>query len=309
MNFLEYSENTNTSGSKFVLSCKEISENSSTTKDWLENISALSIIPEHKSTGMSHKKILEAILEKKSKVVVKVADTQEDIEVEWRVYECLHKSKIPGILRYICFFRCDDNLLKYSEKQPMMCNGVGNNLQVLVMEYINNKSFKNFDWSSVSENTFRSCVKQCILTLFDGFQKCGFVHGDFHLDNILLHRTSRASIAYEHNIIPVYGLQIKIMDFEISKLGNNNPCELFKDLRTFFGKLYNLADYIYVDDVIRSINQKLIIWIENDVRDISVVSEIISMCDEIRYVESPKGGCISYTRKTRVDIGKKKCTN
>ena len=87
MDFLPFSEDTNTSGSKFLLSCKEITDNDKTTKGWLDNVSGLSIIPKQKTIDMPNKNLLEAILNKNIKVVVKVANVEEDIETEWKTFE------------------------------------------------------------------------------------------------------------------------------------------------------------------------------------------------------------------------------
>lgn len=287
MEFLPYSEDSNTSGSKFVLSCKDITNDEKTTKSWLKNISALSIIPKYKAIDIPNKKLLEGILHQNNKVVVKIANVEEDIEKEWDVYTALKNVKAPGILQYYCFFRCNDDIMKYNKNQPSLCDGTGDSLQVLVMEYVNGKSFKNYDWFSVSQEVFQSCLRQTILSLVNAFLSCGFIHGDFHLDNVLIQKTVRKRIQYDNvdKIVELLGWQTKLMDFELSRIDCKDISYLWKDLYCFFNKLGgDLWLILDPEPHLRIVVAKLRSAIEDKVKDINFFyEEIMPLYERITF--------------------------
>ena len=68
--YLEPHEDSAMSGAKFIWNCGKITEENKTTNGWLEDVTALKIIPISKALSMSGKKILEGILQKKKLVVV-----------------------------------------------------------------------------------------------------------------------------------------------------------------------------------------------------------------------------------------------
>lgn len=296
MYYIEYSEDSQSTGSKFIWNCKEINQDNPSTIEWLNNIQALQIIDKIKAIHMPHKKILEGIFNKYNKVVIKIADTTEDLQKEWQIYERLSQDNIYGIVRYFCYFQCADNIQKYIKNQPHLCEGIGNTLQILVMEYINGKSFKNFDWSSVSIDVFHSCFKQTLLTALDAYIKCKFVHGDFHLDNVLIQKTTRKSLTYLNGTIPLVGYQIKLMDFELSKI-NATPLYFFKNIKEFVKKSLLLIDF-YKIDMIEKMNKLLLYWIENNESNVEKILELLPLIDAIK-PSGFRGGSYAYSNKKR----------
>ena len=128
-NFMPFGEDAQTSGSKFLLDCQAL-----ITTGWLDSVQGLRLIHPDKALGMRHKKILEAVFHRRRRVVVKIADVEEDLSVEWNTYEALSKAGVAraNILTYFCYFRCADNL-------PQICQGIGDSMQVLVMEHVDGR--------------------------------------------------------------------------------------------------------------------------------------------------------------------------
>jgi serine/threonine protein kinase len=304
MSLLQYGEYSNSSGSKYVITCGEITNENKTTNGWLEDIQGLQIIDQFKALQMSHKKILEGILQKRARVVIKIADNSEDIEIEWKIYRVLEQFQIPGILKYFCFFRCSDQISRFLQPQKDICQGVGNSIQVLVMEYINNKSMKNFNWTKHNISVFHSCAKQCILIALEAYNKCGFVHGDFHLDNVLIQSTNKNQIKFDCFDAPIklQGVAVKLMDFEMSKL-KATPLEFFKNIKTFVGKLSGLYDYIriyQIDTMLQFLNKA----IESNNKDCKIVLDLLPMIESIESTLSSQSSGKSRN-KTKDFIGVK----
>lgn len=266
----DHASDTNSSGAKFVLDCKEITEEHPTTQGWLEHVKLLEIIDKNKAGNMSNKKILQGILNKHSKVVIKVADTQNDLKIEWDTYKKLKEHLIPGIVKYYCYFTCNDELRKYNEinKEVYLCQGPGTQIQVLVMEYVQSSSFKNFDWHKLPKEdltcVFQSCIKQVFYTMIEAFVSCHYTHGDLHLDNILIQPTTKKSIKYKTIGIdlPIYKYQIKLLDFENSSFEKNTLFDHYQDIRTFTNKLRYIDDY-EITDVFNTIHKTLVKKIED----------------------------------------------
>lgn len=255
--FLPFVNDSGSSGSKFVINCNSINRESPTTKEWLDTLGALQIIDKTKALKMSDKKILEGLFHKKTRVVVKIAASTENLEIEWTTYSTLQKHKIGGIVKYFCYFTCADSLKKYAADvlHPSLCEGPATNgetLQVLVMEHINSRSFKTFDWSSVSIDVFRSCAKQVVCTMVEAYKKCGFTHGDLHLDNILIQQTTKSK---------VHSYQIKLMDFEFSSFIKTKQ-QFLIDIKLFVKRLVELIDFVYVSQI-EKMNEILNKWINN----------------------------------------------
>ena len=220
------------STSKILINCSErITDQNPTTDGWLDGISYLKTIPFTKAS-MSHKKILEGILNKSRSVVVKVSDNTENLLKEYDTYLQLRDKKVNGIVHYYCYFECEDSLGTVAEtlrNGKTLCQGVGSTLRVLVMEYIPNKSMAQFNWSSYQKAILTS-IKQVVCTCVDAFIKFGFIHGDLHCNNILIKRSKTSEIDYEFTKVKTNGIKIFLMDFELSETG--------KDITYFYKHMY-----------------------------------------------------------------------
>jgi hypothetical protein len=257
MVFLQYGEDPKTTGAKFLWDCKTIDVSNSTTKDWLENVSALKTISKTKAIGMGHKKLLEALFHKRSKVVVKVADSTESLDTEWKSFEILKANKLPGFLEYFCYFRCNDTIVRFAKELPHLCEGPGESLQVLTMEYVPHPSFKNTRWTDIDIKCLKACMQQAMCSIWEAYEVCGFVHSDFHLDNILVCPTTTTTISYPSIQLeqPTNGYRIKIMDLELSRTGVKHPRSFLMDLREFFRKWSN--DISTENSIVQGISNKI----------------------------------------------------
>lgn len=311
------------SGAKFVIDGSFLGTYMNTSS-WLKEVRALDLIAEEKSLRMSHKKILQGVLSRQDKkVVVKIADNSEDLKTEWDAYEALSKCDppVPGFMDYFGFFRCKDTLARAIRDgigDNGLCEGVGDTMQVLVMEHVDNQSMKRYDWTSQPIETLRSCLAQVICSLLEAHLACGFVHGDMHLDNILLKKhpnlqndPSDAYVRYDRCDIgvPKGNLVVSIMDLELSKFGMPSR-KFFIDLKTLFSKCCtDLINYVRIspfENCYRKINR----WIDEDHQDplsaLDLVKhiELLEFADYIPRYENNGGGAQPRERKPR--IGKKK---
>lgn len=246
MNLIVYRKNWgdgHKSTSKYIfnggcIDCEnKITFNDPTTKEWLYNLKLLNI-PGNKNPNMTNKKILEGILLDKAKedVVVKIANENDDIKIEFDTYKKLFQNKIPNILDYYCYFECNDNL-KSTPNDGSLCIGKGNKLKVLIMKFVKFFDLKDYDWKLSDKEIIKYLFKHAFLTYIMAFIKTGFTHGDFHFKNILLEKSTKKSIKYYINnniyVIPIEKYEIKIMDFEMSKF-NYDFLQLYRDLRLSF---------------------------------------------------------------------------
>jgi serine/threonine protein kinase len=268
--FLTQGWQSETSGNKFVVECREI-----TKADPVSNsITRLHVIDPENTLGMSHPKLVEGMfggpVDGTRKVVIKIADTSKDIEAEWHTYEALSSigadgKPPPNFLRYHCFFRCDATIARFVEATldagvgEGLCDGIGDSMQVIVMEHLDGKSMKHFEWGGVDIEVIRNCVLQVVYAMLDAYLACGFVHGDLHIENVLIHRSGsdRTSIRYERLRrdgggapleLPVHdGIVVLLMDFELSSVYRTSPSnhEFFNDIAEFFRlSLADLGDHV-----------------------------------------------------------------
>ena len=280
------------STSKIKLNCKDRLKLTQTTSGWLENLHYLKTIKSIKA-DMSHKKLLEDILDSKHTVVVKISDhTEESLKQEFEIAEALIKAKVPGILNYICYFECLDTFKDIRPPSENICKTSGLPIKVLIMEYIQNESFGAYNWKSI--DSFGSCCKQAICTLLIAFLRTGFYHNDFHSKNILIKSTQKTAVSFSINdavsiTIPIprrSGFVIKILDFETSKL-QQSVKDFYKDLNELFNSIRNKLEYDIINaESITPIQIKLFqLQSEAKQPDDAIKSlEIFKNIDEIEFI-------------------------
>jgi serine/threonine protein kinase len=283
MEFLEYHDDARTSGSKFVMDCNE----TPITKVWLDSMTVLKSL-------------------KNKKVVIKVADVKEDLSHEWDIFVKLKKYRIPGILENYCYFRCNDDIKRFIEGEdayPSLCNGRGNSMQVLIMKYIPDKSMKEFDWRTVPVDTFRSCVKQIILSLYEGYKKCYFRHGDLHIDNVLMKKTTIKEVYYKiANItVPIVSYKIQLMDFELSRIEDASvlPEKIFLDVMTLIQKMNTLSFNYFNTNNLETIYNAAKKAKETQA-PIDTLLSFLPMCDQLEYKKVMGGKLICGGKRRKV---------
>lgn len=148
------------------------------------------------------------------------------------------------------------------------------------------------------------------MSSIQAYQKVGFIHGDFHLDNILLKKTKKTYIEYELETdkglktikIPTNGYKIVIMDFENSWIFKNKK----EGLELFWSNLYNMVSRLNWDledelknkiDFLKLSN--IISYIENNKRNNTSVNnaiKIITMINQtaIKLIRTPSRTSLNY---------------
>lgn len=235
MEYLERRYYKQEGGNKYHIDCNELSNNTDNIEisDAIRYKNDVSVL-----TGVIKNIKSKQIPEIKNTrhIVAKIGYSNKTLEKEWQIGNML--NGIPGYINYICLFECFDDSYK-KEKPTRICNAEKkpeNNKKVLLMPYINEGSVKSFKWSVDKFDILRSVIIQSIMSALVAYQKIGFIHGDFHLDNILLKKTKKTYIEYTLETdkgikiikIPSNGYKIVIMDFENSWIVKPNECiELF----------------------------------------------------------------------------------
>ncbi len=175
-------------------------------------------------------------------------------------------------------------------------------MQVLIIEYIDGPSMKRADWRSRDILTIQSCIVQAIATALEAFLACGFVHGDLHLDNVLLAPNASPAVDFVkfHRIglgVRAGAFLTRTMDLELSKTGGSVTA-FFKDMRTFFNKA--VSDLLWCVDVspLQACYRRVDRWIDDGARDPRVVTDLIGIIDTLAFAvggtavhpSPPRGG-------------------
>jgi hypothetical protein len=270
------------SGVKYHLNCRDRIEIEKTTKSWVSGLKYLSTTAANKA-NMPHTKLLEGILDSNHDIVIKVADDSTDsLANEWRIHQLLREHKCEGFMRYICYFECADNIANVSPARGYVCQGPGSGLNVLMMEFINNASFGEYAWRDII--MFRACCKQLVCSMVDAHDKIRFRHNDLHPKNVLLKRTTKASITYECGAtVPCAGMRVVVMDLELSKTGANSRF-LFMDLWTFFGKVLTMERMN--DRTVSPVTDFFSAYKMHDDVDSKVALKALHLIDEIEFARA-----------------------
>jgi len=188
---------------KYYINCMEkLSKSNYSTENWLQLTRTLQT--------SNRNKILHGIFENHREAVAKIGDSGS-IENEYVTSQILYNNQVKGFINFFCYFSC--NYSNVSHETPL-CKGPCDNLKVIVMPYYVLGSFAQYDWNANHFNALTSCIKQVLASLYTAYNKVGFIHNDIHTNNVLLKTTSKPMKIFDDIVIPCYGLQTVIMDFE-----------------------------------------------------------------------------------------------
>jgi serine/threonine protein kinase len=217
----------------------------------------------------------EVLLIKRKPIVVKIGRENQIIEKEYDYGKRLKQAKIPGFIRYICLFSSLD--------AP----------RTLLMPYISEGSLRTFEWTPEKLSILESAILQAIMSSMVAYIKCGFIHGDFHLDNILLKKTKKREIIYdlsngESIAIPTNGYKIVILDFDSSWIVEEREI----GIQMYWLNLQNMLSRINTDlrtksgDVIRMKNHhKIMGFIETNIERKGKIENTLSLMNKIKNFE------------------------
>jgi hypothetical protein len=285
---------------KYHLNCSELEKKSS----------SISVILEKVIKNKNEVTILESIIKDKSiiskqkHIVVKIGNINKTIEKEYHIGRKLEENNIYGFINYMCLFVCfDDTYIKIDMKEPLsLCsasNEKENKKAILVMPFIQEGSIKNFNWFNADKfNILKSIIKQSVISLTLAYNKCGFIHNDLHLDNILLKKTKKETIEYQIDgknkiTIETFGYKAIIMDFDSSMINIDNKSK--NGYEYFWKNIYNMISRIETDlknkqsANISVSNMKNIITYILDQQTINIV-KLLEMIDMMQFkiLEPPR---------------------
>jgi serine/threonine protein kinase len=220
--------------------------------------------------------VVEGLLNNNMQMVIKINVNKEINEKEYNINQQL--SPYKNFVRYICKFSCKDDLRKYMEKGPYrevddgFCkeNGPDRTFSI-IMPYYQLGSILKYTWTKENFNIFKTLMKTVIYTLLFVNNSIGFIHGDFHLENILLKEKKGK-------------LSINIIDFELSEIEEINKGNM-KKLGKDFSKLFvDMEKLNIIKDITECIKftQKMRDPFENKNLDIN---ELYILVDSLEYFD------------------------
>jgi len=187
------------------------------TDEWLKPLEPL-------ITSISTKgKMMLAKMVSKEKVVVKLTQNTNLKRIKNISY--LVRS-LPNFPKTYCVFQCIEDETKFDTNYLDSLGFCKNNptstdplITLEIMKLYKNKlsELKN----SLDINQTKPILKQLIFSLINAFQKTGFIHGDLHIDNILLDKKKETVKLGPYNISEFNyyinsNIECIIMDFDKS---------------------------------------------------------------------------------------------
>jgi len=211
---------------KFVLKCDEHKDK------WFNLIKLL-----YKSST-NNTIILLGLYDKKIDIVLKVS-FQEFINKEYDIAQKL--KHFPNFINYYCKFLCNDDIMNIINNQYMLTNykicNVGNKpIGILTMDYYSIGSIGLYPWNKENFYILKNVLKQTVFAILYAYENIGFIHGDLHSNNILLCETTNKNLMYGVKKLEIIKYEIKIMDFEKSKIDLTNE---YKYVIDNIQKLFN----------------------------------------------------------------------
>ena len=214
------------------------------TQNWLHLVKQI----EHDSPDYT---LYNALLEKHKQIVVKIGPPK--LENEYEIGKLLDTLKIPTFLGYICMFSCLDDFFTFkgkteeekaflNSKRTSLCKKDGEQINILVMPYINNGTIDKYKWTKQNFDTLKNVIKHIVITILYSALTIGFIHTDAHLGNIMIQKTNRKIIKYGdfYELEIIGGIMPIIMDYDKAQIQGEsvNLVLVYNDIR----KLFNLLD-------------------------------------------------------------------
>jgi serine/threonine protein kinase len=210
--------------------------------------------------------VLKGLYDNKKDIVIKVG-IKEAIDKEYEIAEKI--NKLPNFIRYYCKFICFDDIRKIIKNEDMittyyLCKNGTKEIGILTMNYYKLGSIGSYNWNNENITLLKNVLRQSIYAYLFAYYQNGFIHGDFHCDNILLKNKKVCKIDYTFKKLEIDTLEIRIMDFEKSRL--NKDLE-FKFVLSDVEKLLNsisvneryTVKFNYKSGILRKMKNKIMI--------------------------------------------------
>lgn len=188
--------------------------------------------------------VLKALYECEINVVLKFG-ILESIEKEYYISQEL--LNLPNFIRYFCLIKCYDDIKniinnKNTISNYKMCYYSDNQIGIIVMKEYNLGSIDNYVWNENNFGLLKNIIKQVVFAIINAYETKSFIHGDLHTGNILLKHKRNNEITYNHKTLILNDLEVVIMDFEKSKLQQQNKItELIKNILKFMTSIENVC--------------------------------------------------------------------
>jgi serine/threonine protein kinase len=283
VSYLPKASGTSQPGSgKYYIDCsKRVSKEAPTTELWLEVIEKL------KPTNFQdNNRVLLGVLERRKQVVIKIG-SNELILKEYKIGERL--NGIPGFMKYICYFECDDDYKLHDGSNKNLCKGPGTTMKCLIMKYYSKGSIGSYKWNAENFAILKVLVCQCFMSMMVAFEQKGIIHNDTHSRNILMESTNKDTIKYEIAgkvyDVPTQGFRIVIMDFEnafISSDRNSGREFVYKDMGRLVSDLYYIANVRMSHELNQVINE---LTLSNPPFENAIISRLLVALSKSEWVE------------------------
>lgn len=184
--------------------------------------------------------IIKALYDYKINIVLKFG-VLNSIEKEYRISQEL--LELPNFIRYSCLFYCNDDISniinnKKTISEYKMCHYGTNPIGILVMKEYKLGCVENYDWNENNFSTLKNVIIQVIYSVLFAYETKGFIHGDLHSGNVLLKPKKNERIKYGDRTIYPLDVEVVIMDFEKSKLEQQNKnVELIRNINKFISSI------------------------------------------------------------------------
>jgi hypothetical protein len=186
--------------------------------------------------------IIKGLYDKKKDIVLKVG-YQSAINKEYDIAEIL--KELPSFITYYCKFMCNDDIMNIINNRHMlinykMCNDGYKPIGILIMNYYNLGSIGYYKWNMENFLILKNVLKQTVFAILYAYEKKGFIHGDLHIGNVLLKLKVKNEIYYDKKKLLVNTFEVRIMDFEKSKINIKN------DFMTVIKNIQKLLDSLCI---------------------------------------------------------------
>jgi serine/threonine protein kinase len=238
-----------TDSDKYFVHCPPVTADNPTTEKWLW-ITDLLV---NSNVGSEHvilKGLQTHVHRDDEDVVIKLGKKGDLLKTDYDVAQKLHANQVPAIIKYMCYFACNDDQdnYKHTTRGPL-CHGPGDCMRAIVMPYMQLGSLKAYKgWDSHEQ--VKSCLKQALAAIVQAYDRCAIVMTDRHSDNVLLRRSSRPTATFcveGHNFqLKTHGMLVLHMDFEcaidfgLAGLGHHPEARklMLLDLDTFLRRFH-----------------------------------------------------------------------
>lgn len=275
---------------KYKISCQEkINPDHPETRDWLELLSKL----EHDSPTV---KLYKGLMEKSKSVVAKVG--RISLKHEYEIGSALTELHLPTFLGFHCNFQCLDDFHQMNAASKFLCKERGEGIHVLIMPYVDGQRIDEHKWTREQFPMLKNILKHITLSLLYASLKLQFAHGDLHLGNVMIKKTTRKKISYEElgdlelmTYLPI------IMDYDRSSVGSGFEA-VYKDIKRFISLSENYLD-IQLDPLQVGQLSRMLLTFHYEKKDVRLTfKDICSQIDrlEVLRIKSEKPPPINFTR-------------